>query len=144
MLSRSPILSSIAHEMDRLFENLASTGPAIASTALRGPLFPALNVWEDDAAVHVEAELPGVNESDLDISIMGSELTIRGSRTFEAPEKSTLIRRERATGAFERTLTLPVEVDGDTVTAGFVNGVLTITLPKAPSAMPRRIEVRPA
>jgi HSP20 family protein len=73
---------------------------------------------------------------------MGDELTIKGHRKPMAGEKLTYHRQERGTGEFTRLLTLPVEIDADTVEAVLQDGVLTITLPKEEAAKPRQIEVK--
>lgn len=106
--------------------------------------FPAMNVWEDENAVYVEAELPGFELSELDISLTGSELTIRGKResSLEIPESATVHRRERSTGSFVRSVKLGLPIAGDKVNATMDAGVLTVTLPKAEESRPRKIEVR--
>lgn len=106
------------------------------------PEYPALNVWEDDDTFTVEAELPGFKNEDVDISVMGGTLTVKGERKPEAPAGGVWHRRERAFGSFSRIVELGRDVDADKVEASFRNGVLTVSLPKAAAAKPRRIEVR--
>lgn len=103
---------------------------------------PPLNIAEDADRFLVEAELPGYKLDDLDLSVSGAELWIRGKRGFDAKEGWTVHRRERAAGEFSRSLTLPAEVDADQVKAELKDGVLTVTLPKAPTAKPRKITVK--
>lgn len=147
MLTRSFLNTPFAAlaEMDRLFESMAAGCPPFAGAALRprgALLYPALNVYEDDANLYAEAELPGLALSDIDVSVTGDELTIRGKRQISLPEGAASLRRERPAGEFERTISLPVEIDVDRVEASLTNGVLLITLPKARSAQPRKVEVR--
>lgn len=106
--------------------------------------FPPLNAWEDDGAIYVEAELPGFKAEDLDISLSGRELTIRGTRQIELPEGAEAVMSERPSGRFERTVRLSVPVAADQVGASLREGVLTLKLPKTPEAQPRKIAVRTA
>ena len=101
---------------------------------------PAVNLWSDDEAVHVEAELPGLALADVEVSVLDQELTLSGQRP--APEEDgTAHRRERQLGSFRRVLRLPGAVDADRVTAVLEDGVLTVTLPLAAELRPRRIPV---
>jgi HSP20 family protein len=103
--------------------------------------FPAMNVVEAANEFRVEAELAGMRIEDLEITVIGNELTLKGER--KAPElgEATWHRRERAHGEFQRQVRLPVDVDAENVQAKLHDGVLTVVLPKAPEARPRRIEV---
>lgn len=105
--------------------------------------FPPLNVWEDDDALYVEAELPGMSLDDIEIYVTrDNQLTIRGERKAPEIEKGTWHRRERMFGSFTRVITLPVEVDADKVEATLHNGLLRIRLPKAETARARKIPVK--
>jgi HSP20 family protein len=124
-------------EMGRLFESLGQEWPALAAS------FPLLKVWLDDNNVYLEAELPGMDLSDLEIYVTrGDQLTIKGERKPPQVEKATWRRQERGFGAFTRVLTLPVPVDADKVEAHLANGILTIRLPKSETARPKRIPVK--
>jgi HSP20 family protein len=99
-------------------------------------------LWQDEQNLYAEAELPGVSLDNLEILAQGDSLTISGSRPSSQNDGGRpLIRAERLSGAFERTLTLPVEIDADKVSATLRDGVLTITLPKAQAVLPRKIAV---
>jgi HSP20 family protein len=125
--------------MDQLFSDYLPRWSAWEA----GPsAYPALNVWEDDSNVTVEAELPGCTIEDLELSVLGTQFTLRGERKFEVKEGWTCHRQERPTGSFVRTIELSAPIDADKVQASFKHGVLTVTLPKAEAAKPRRIEVR--
>jgi HSP20 family protein len=104
--------------------------------------FPSMNLWEDADHLYAEAEIPGMKAEEIELSISGDELTLKGERREPKAEGSTWHRRERPFGAFVRTVTLPVAVDGDKVEASFRHGVLTVTLPKAEAVRPRRIQVK--
>ncbi|MBV9464459.1 MAG: Hsp20/alpha crystallin family protein [Verrucomicrobiae bacterium] len=111
----------------------------------RGAEFPALNVYvrEDDALI--TAQVPGIEPTDLDISILGNTLTLRGKRKAEAlKEEESYTRQERGTGEFVRSLQLPFQVDSGKVEAQFRNGMLKIVLPRAESDKPKRISVKAA
>jgi len=108
----------------------------------RGPTFPALNVWADDENLFVEAEIPGVKAEDLETYAVGKELTIKGRRFLPSDGNQTFHRQERGNGEFTRILTLPVDVETEKVHAALRDGVLTLTLPKAKAAKPRKIEVK--
>jgi HSP20 family protein len=104
--------------------------------------YPPLNIWEEGEALKLEAEMPGVKLEDIEVSINSGELTLKGEKKVEAKENVALLRRERLVGSFVRTLTLPWEVAGDQVSAELKDGVLTITLPKAEAAKPRKVAIK--
>ena len=134
-------LDRLRQEMDHLFVTL-SDGLSPWGGLVGAGGFPAVNVWEDDQNVYAEAELPGLKMQDLEILACGSELTIRGERKNGVSGEATYHRRERGTGSFVRVLRLPVPVDAEKIEAALKAGVLTVTLPKAEAARPRRIEVK--
>jgi HSP20 family protein len=106
------------------------------------PAYPALNVWEDDDNLYAEAELPGLRMENLELQVQGNELVIKGERKNQNDEGTTYHRRERGVGTFSRLVRLPVDVDAENVEATLRHGVLTVTLPKAAAAKPRKIEVK--
>jgi len=128
----------LQHEMNQLF-NDAFTGFAAPST-FRGDFddarLPRIDVREADLAVEIEAELPGVEEKDLDVQVNDNLLTIKGEKKFErSDEKEGEFRvMERSYGSFARSMTLPFSVDPEAVEATFRNGVLKLTLPKPAEA----------
>ena len=130
----------LRRQIDRVFEQVMEPGNG---SLLGVRAFPALNVWEDDECVFVEAELPGVAMEDIEINVVGGELSIKGTRRpfHNANGNLTYHRQERAIGEFSRFLTLPDVIDSDKVEAVLKNGVLAIKLPKAETAKPRRIQV---
>ncbi|NBX29109.1 Hsp20/alpha crystallin family protein [bacterium] len=148
----APRLEDVRDEFDRLWTSLTTAPPLHGWPAAPAERpFPAVNVAESDEALVVETELPGLDAGDVDISVAGDELVLRGSRAGrpeqpegdgEQPATVTWHRRERGSGTFERRIELPVAVDATRVEARLVDGVLTVTCPKAPQAQPRRVTVR--
>ena len=103
---------------------------------------PATDVKETDAALFVYVELPGLHKDDVEVSLENSVLEVRGERRFAKDDtKETYHRRERLYGKFSRSFRLPRNVDGAGVSASFVDGLLTLELPKAEEARPRQIEI---
>ncbi len=103
-----------------------------------------MNAWEEGDCLYVEAEVPGLKSENLEIGVVGNELTIRGHRGEQPREGVAYHRQERAVGEFNRALRLPIDVDSAKVEATLTDGVLTIKLPKAESAKPRKIKINPA
>lgn len=116
-------------DMDRWLENL-------------GVASPALNVWEDADCFHVEVEVPGLTQDQVQVAVTHkTQLTIQGERLAEELA-GRWHRRERGQGRFQRVLELPAPVDADRVEARLESGLLHLTLPKAEEARPRRIAVK--
>jgi HSP20 family protein len=131
-------MNRLQDEMNRVFDRWG-TGRTGAG---RG-VFPALNLWEDEQSIYVEAELPGLALDDVEIYVTGNnQLNVTGERKEPSHDKGTWHRQERGHGKFSRTIELPHDVDAEKVTAEFKHGVLTITLPKREEVKPRRIEVK--
>ncbi len=140
-LQASPMwsqLQQLQREMNRLVDRWADGGPGVAAVP-----FPAVNIWEDGESLYLEAELPGVAQSDLEILVSaGDQLTIKGERKDLKPESGVWHRQERAVGSFARTLTLPFDVDQGKVDARLENGILRLQLPKHESTKARKIKVK--
>src|SRR5947208_13567036 len=116
-------MTAVGDEFAHLFGRM--TGHPEAAT------FP-LNVWQDENAIYVEGDLPGVDRATLDVTVTGGDkLTIRAERLAPVPaEGVTWLRQERPVGSYGRVIALPVPVDAEKVAATYVNGVLKVTLPK--------------
>lgn len=142
MLTRWPTrnpLHQLHEEMNRLFDRWTDGGRVPGSVAS----YPPVNVWEDHECVIIEAELPGFDLKDIDITISGGNtLTVRGERKPPTAEKAVWHRHERSHGKFSRSLALPFPVDADKVDARLDHGILTMRLAKHESAKPRKILVR--
>lgn len=128
-------LDRLQQEMSRIFE------PSGLRRAAAGE-FPAVNVWANDDNAVVTAELPGINPKDLEVTVKNDTVTLRGSRRDDELKKGEeYLRRERGTGTFVRTFSLPFHVNGDKVTAQYRMGILQLTLPRAEADKPKRISV---
>jgi HSP20 family protein len=132
-------LTRLHSEMNRLmedfFEDMPDTRPYAAG-------YPAINVWEDGDSAYIECELPGLTLNDIEVLVTGSDVTLKGNRKIgEHHHKAAWHRRERSQGSFARTMTLPWAVDADKVNATFRDGVLTVQLPRAESAKPKKVKV---
>jgi HSP20 family protein len=106
---------------------------------------PAANVYETDDEIVVEVDLPGFDEADVDVEISDRALVVTGRRADETEaEKRTVLVRERLETDFERRFVLPAAVDTEHATAEYVNGVLTVHVPKTLASTPRKVEVASA
>jgi len=144
-------------ELDRLFDRF-DTGLKMPMPRLfdLGPLWkhddteftvPAVDVTEDDKAYKVTAELPGLDEKEVDVTLTGDMLVLKGEKHEAKEEKNkNYYVSERAFGTFQRAFRLPEGVDGDKVEAVFAKGVLTVTLPKTAKALEqqKKIEIKSA
>lgn len=138
-------LAAFREEMYRLFDRFwrEPFGDIEPFGSWFGGWGPALDVSETAEEICVRAELPGVAADDLEISVSGDVLTLRGEKKQETEEKGRGYHRvERRFGDFQRSVPLPASVDRDKVEAAYRDGVLTIRLPKKETAKPKRIEVK--
>jgi HSP20 family protein len=142
-------LKAFRRDLDDLFESWATDLklPDLGGWA-RTDFWPRVNVSETEKELQVTAELPGVDEKNIDVTVSGDQLTIRGEKKSEIDEKKdekgrAFRRVERSYGSFERTMSLPFDIDPDKVQASFKNGVLTLTLPKPPGVQKKskKIEI---
>ena len=131
------MLDEFRRRMDTLFTDY-DRGALPASHAT----WPRVNLYDADSTVVLEAELPGVSRDDLDITVTRDVLSISGARTADVPEGYSVHRRERGAFRFARSFTLRDKVDPEKVSASLADGVLTITLEKAPEAQPRKITLK--
>lgn len=135
-------LVSLREAMDRLFEE-SFVRPQGRWLAPVGVETLAVDMYETDDAIVVRAVVPGVKPEDLDVSVTGDTLTIKGeTRAEEEVKEENYIRRERRYGSFCRSLLVPIPVVADKAEAEFENGVLTLTLPKAEEVKPKAIKVK--
>ena len=127
-------LRRLQGEMNRMFED---------ATVMGNQEFPPLNAWANQEQAVVMAELPGVDPQNLDLSVLGQVLTLSGERTaIGVDEQEKVLRRERRTGRFSRSLELPFPVSADAVDAQYKNGILRVTLQRAEEDRPRKILVK--
>lgn len=126
-------MDRMRRDMDQLFGQRGFAGD--------GYSFPLVNVYDHPENIMVTAELPGLSKDDIKVNVTGNVLTISGKRKPAASEGASYIRRERSSGDFEKTVRIPARVTSDKISAGFKNGVLTITMPKAEEYKPKMIAV---
>jgi HSP20 family protein len=133
--SRGLPVSSLRREFDRLFGDL-ERAPSFA-----GPSTPTVSFADTGEALTLRAELPGLTEKDIEISVTANTLTVKAARKVEAPEGYTAHRTERQAFSFTQSYELPARIDPDKVQASLKQGVLTLTLSKAVEAQPKRVSV---
>jgi HSP20 family protein len=133
-------LFSSRREIDRVFDRFFNQAGSMA-----GPWVPMVDVRETGEAIEVLAELPGLRPEDVEVNVENNVLTIAGEKKQEVTEGDANAEYhlvERRCGRFERSFTLPRTVKADAISAQFTNGLLTVTLPKAEAAKPRRVEIK--
>lgn len=149
---------SLRQEIDRLFDDfgqgfLRPFGRSLVPAAplfrreLTLPTMPAVDVVESEKAYELSAELPGMDEKNIEVKVVNGNLTIKGEKQEEKEEKKKdYYLHERNFGSFERSFGIPEGVDADKIEASFKKGVLTVTLPKKPEAQKpaKKIEVKAA
>lgn len=136
-------MTSLRKEMDRLFDRFVE--PMSVEMPMLSEWEPTVDISEDKDTVTVKAELPGVEQKDIAVSLQDGVLTIKGDKQAEKEEKGKRYHRvERSYGSFFRAVRLPTAVEAGKVSAAFKDGVVTITLPKAPEAKGTMIPVKAA
>jgi HSP20 family protein len=132
-------LSGLQEQVHRLLENSfprRGDGSALTSWA------PAVDIFETENELVVKADLPDINERDIDVRVENNMLTVRGERKFEEKtEKENYLRVERTYGSFSRSFSLPNTVNNEAIKADYKNGVLTVTLPKRAESKPKQVKV---
>lgn len=135
-------MDELRRRMDRVFDETGGVeGRGLEETFSRS-LPPRVNVLDTGANVVVKAELPGLSEKDVRLSIFQDVISLEGERASDAPEGYAVHRQERTLSKFSRSFKLPCKVDAEKTSASIKDGVLTVTLPKAAEAQPRQIAVR--
>ena len=134
-------LRTLQEELNRLFSTNLTR--AFDDEGMgRGAWAPSIDIYENKDHIVLEAELPGMNQEDFDLSIENNVITLRGERKFEKTDETDNYHRvERSYGAFTRSFTLPQTVSAEGATAEYNNGVLRVTLPKREETKSRRIQV---
>lgn len=128
-------LESIQSDMNRLLSGAEVPRRARAA-------YPPLNVWSTADGLVLDAEMPGVDPQDVEISVVGDELSLRGKVNGQEPAAGeTVLRRERPAGEFQRTLQLPFRANAAAVKAMFKNGILRIAVPRSEEEKPRKIAI---
>ena len=139
----SPFVS-LQREIDRLFEDFSRGFPTISGNGSTA-LMPSMDVTETEKEIEITAELPGLEDKDVQVNVADNLLTIRGEKNAEKEQKDKNYRLiERSYGSFERTLELPEGVNADAIKANISKGVLKVTVPKPAPAQAKKIDVKSA
>lgn len=140
------VMDELRRRMDRVFDEYDAPPRAQLRGEFDGvPRYaqgPRIHLFDTGKTFVVKADLPGMTEKDLQLSLTHDVLTLSGERRSDAPEGYTVHRKERASARFSRSFTLPSKVDPERTAAVLKNGVLTLTLSKAAEAQPRQIAVK--
>jgi len=139
--------AGLHRELDRMLEDFGRGFPSLGMSAGGQPsmMMPATDVIETDKDIQIVAEMPGLQDKDIQIDLSDNMLTIRGEKSADREEKDKNYRLvERSFGSFYRTLELPSGVDASAIKAEISNGVLTVTVPKPMPAQAKKIEVKSA
>ncbi|MGC8605155.1 MAG: Hsp20/alpha crystallin family protein [Desulfomonilaceae bacterium] len=143
-IQKDPWLSEFARlqkNMNSLFSALSENSPTSEFFLRRTRLFPPINIKRLEESYNILAEIPGVKADEIELSVHGDTLTIKGERKPQTHDDVSYHRRERSYGAFQRSVNLPEAVDTENIGANYKNGVLTITLPLDKASGPRKIAV---
>jgi HSP20 family protein len=133
-------LTDIQTQVNRLFDDFL--GQPLDTKVMERAWTPSVDMYETKDAVVVSAELPGLSEKDIHVSITGDVLTLHGERRWsDEAREAGHYRQERWVGKFERALSVPVPVETGQVKAAYRDGVLTITLPKSEGVKPKEIKI---
>ena len=129
----------LSDRLNRMFEEMSGFN---VDNEITGSWAPAVDVYESENAIEIKADLPGMTEKDIDVTVENNTLTIKGERKFENEEKrETYHRVERQYGSFYRSFQLPNTVDVTKINANFRNGILELALPKKEETRPKKIAI---
>lgn len=127
-------------ELQRIQDDLFTAG---TRSRREGKSFgPAVDIWEDESAIYLRAELPGVRSEDVDVTVENDLLTVKGERKLERVEQASYHRVESTYGTFTRSFALPKTVEASSIEANLEAGLLTLRVPKKAEVQPRKIEVK--
>jgi HSP20 family protein len=132
-------LSNWQDQVNRMFE---STFPGYSESSALTAWAPAVDIYETENELVLKADLPDINEKDLDVRVENNMLTIRGERKFEQKVKEeNYLRIERTYGSFSRSFSLPNTVSTENIKAEYKNGVLTVEMPKRAESKPKQVKI---
>ena len=131
------------HELRRQMQSLMGGMEAAFLGSSGAGVFPAVNVTQDENNLYVRAELPGMKPNELQVTAVNNRIALSGTRQIVSEDQAVSYhRRERAGGYFSRSVVLPLDFQADKVAAEYVDGILTVTLPRTPEAKPKQIQVK--
>ncbi len=129
--------------MQKELERISGRSDTPGSRRIGGGAYPPVNVYNGSSELIVECEVPGVKREDIDLSITGETLVVKGSKAPQVDDENVRYQcRERGVGDFARTIVLPDSVDSERISATLTDGVLTVCLPKTEAATAKRIDVK--
>lgn len=131
-----PARATLRDQLDLFNRFIGAAGAGDVSSS-----FPAFNVWSNDDGAVIASELPGVKMEDLDITVSGKQVSVKGARKEDENPKGRYMRRERPSGEFNRTFEMPFRIDGAKVSAKLSHGILHVELPRAEIDKPKKIAV---
>ncbi len=135
-------LDEFRRRINRAFEETEYPRGSQQSGMWPGSSWPTLNLYDEDSKLVLQAEVPGLSEQDIQLSLNQNVLSISGERKVNAPKDYAIHRQERGAFKFARSVSLPCRVDTDKVAAQVKDGLLTVTMEKAKEALPRRITIK--
>lgn len=137
------LMNELRRRMDRVWEDVdPSWSAATERPRPHSAVFPRVNLFDAGSNLVLQADVPGLSEKDIEVTLNGGAISLSGERRVVAPEGYSAHRQERSSVKFSRSLTLPCGVDPERTTATVKDGVLTVTLTKSVEAQPRQIAVR--
>jgi HSP20 family protein len=138
------LLDEFRRRLDRVWEDIDPSWPASPSNARThsSSAWPRVNLYDGGSNLVLKADVPGLSEKDVHVTLNESGVSISGERKVAPPEGYSAHRQERSSFSFSRSLSLPCKVNPEQTEASVKNGVLTVTLAKAPEAQPRQIAVQ--
>jgi HSP20 family protein len=138
------LITDLREEIDRLWETALANPWRPFRASSKEPVFPAVDVYEKDGELRVNAELPGIAEKDIEITVEGNVLSITGEKAYETEvNEKDFYRRERSFGRFARRIALPAGVQKDQITAEFKDGVLKVRVP-VQKVVAHKVEIKGA
>jgi HSP20 family protein len=135
-------VTTLRDQINRLFDDVAQPRPGRGEPSQGRMWAPLVDVSETENELVVRLDLPGVDRESVDVQLAGETLVIRGERRGDRGEGERLVHAERPVGVFQRSFNLSLPIQTERVTAGYKDGVLTVTLPKQEAIKPRKIQIQ--
>ena len=130
------------NQMNRMFDDFFSPAVSGSENVSMRDWLPVVDIYDNNDTIVIKAELPGVDKKDITVDVNARTLTLKGERATDNEEKADdYYRRERSFGKFERSFTLPADVDPDKIKADFKDGVLKLNIPKPEAHKPKQISI---
>lgn len=139
-------LDELSHDMERVFDSLLGrTVGTMMRTGGGEKYSPALDVSETESEFCVKIDLPGIKPEEVKVEVLDNNLVVSGNRNTESEESTGSFHRvERRSGSFTRSISIPSEVDVESIDAHYEHGVLAVTLPKLAKQQPKKVQIRTA